>query len=42
MRRRLDTSRARALFGFTARVGFDEGLRETIAWWDAARAKGGP
>ncbi|HEY1250396.1 MAG TPA: GDP-L-fucose synthase [Thermoanaerobaculia bacterium] len=40
MRRRLDTSRARALFGFEARVGFDEGLRETIAWWDAARTKG--
>jgi GDP-L-fucose synthase len=39
MRRRLDTSRARALFGFEARVGFDEGLRETIAWWDAARAR---
>jgi GDP-L-fucose synthase len=39
MRRRLDTSRARALFGFEARVGFDEGLRETIAWWDAARTK---
>ena len=38
-RRRLDTSRARALFGFEARVGFDEGLRETIAWWDAARTK---
>jgi len=42
MRRRLDTSRARALFGFTARVGFDEGLRETIAWWDSARAKASP
>lgn len=40
MRRRLDTSRARDLFGFEARVGFDEGLRETIAWWDSARAKG--
>jgi GDP-L-fucose synthase len=40
MRRRLDTSRARALFGFEARVGFDEGLRETIAWWDSVRAKG--
>jgi GDP-L-fucose synthase len=39
MRRRLDTSRARALFGFEARVGFDEGLRETIAWWDSERTK---
>jgi GDP-L-fucose synthase len=39
MRRRLDTSRARAFFGFEARVGFDEGLRETIAWWDSERTK---
>jgi GDP-L-fucose synthase len=42
MRRRLDTSRALSLFGFAARVGFDEGLRETIAWWDSARAKASP
>jgi GDP-L-fucose synthase len=40
MRRRLDTSRALSLFGFEARIGFDEGLRETIAWWDSVRAKG--
>ncbi|HTR04749.1 MAG TPA: GDP-L-fucose synthase [Thermoanaerobaculia bacterium] len=33
MRRRLDTSRARAAFGFSARIGFDEGLAETVAWW---------
>jgi GDP-L-fucose synthase len=32
-RRRLDTSRARELFGFEARMPFEQGLRETIAWW---------
>ena len=32
-RRRLDTSRAREAFGFSARIGFDEGLAETVAWW---------
>ena len=32
-RRRLDTSRARDLFGFEARINFHEGLRETIDWW---------
>lgn len=32
-RRMLDTSRARARFGFEAQVGFEEGLRRTIAWW---------
>ena len=32
-RRRLDTSRARDAFGFEARIGFDEGLAETAAWW---------
>jgi GDP-L-fucose synthase len=37
-RRRLDTSRARELFGFAARTDFDEGLRETVAWWDAVRS----
>jgi GDP-L-fucose synthase len=36
-RRRLDTSRATERFGFTAHVDFDEGLRETIAWWSAQR-----
>jgi GDP-L-fucose synthase len=33
-RRCLDTSAARRLFGFEARVGFEAGLRETIAWWE--------
>ncbi len=32
-RRRLDTSRAKRLFGFEAQIPFDEGLRETIEWW---------
>jgi GDP-L-fucose synthase len=32
-RRRLDTTRAEKLFGFTAQVGFDEGLRRTIVWY---------
>ena len=34
-RRALDTSRARERFGFTASVGFEDGLRETIAWYRA-------
>jgi len=32
-RRCLDTSRAKACFGFEARTDFDEGLRRTIAWY---------
>jgi GDP-L-fucose synthase len=32
-RRCLDTSRARSLLGWEAAVGFEEGLRRTIAWW---------
>jgi GDP-L-fucose synthase len=35
MRRRLDTTRARAAFGFQARIGFDAGLAETVAWWQS-------
>jgi GDP-L-fucose synthase len=31
-RRKLDTSRAKALFGFEAQTPFDEGLARTIAW----------
>jgi GDP-L-fucose synthase len=34
-RRKLDTSRAKARFGFQSRVPFDEGLRQTIAWYQA-------
>src|SRR5215468_3253320 len=32
-RRRLDTSRAEREFGFRARIGFDEGLKQTIEWY---------
>lgn len=32
-RRRLDTSRAEKLFGFTAQTGLVDGIRETIAWY---------
>lgn len=32
-RRCLDVSRAEREFGFRARIGFDEGLRETIDWY---------
>ena len=32
-RRCLDTERAKQAFGFTAQVGFEEGLRRTIDWY---------
>ena len=32
-RRRLDTSRAKAYFGFTARTNLQEGLRKTVEWY---------
>lgn len=32
-RRCLDTERAKAAFGFTAQVGFEQGLQNTIAWY---------
>lgn len=32
-RRKLDTTRAEQEFGFTAQIGFREGLEETIAWY---------
>ena len=35
-RRKLDTSRAKALFGFEARTPFEEGLRRTIEWYQSA------
>src|SRR6266480_5083592 len=34
-RRKLDTTRAEQEFGFRAQVGFEEGLRRTIAWYEA-------
>jgi GDP-L-fucose synthase len=40
MRRRLDTTRAREGFGFTARIGFEEGLAGTVAWWQAEGRRG--
>jgi GDP-L-fucose synthase len=36
-RRSLDTQRAEELFGFTAEVSFEEGLRRTIDWYRAHR-----
>jgi len=36
-RRMLDTSRAEREFGWRARIGFEEGLRETIEWYEANR-----
>jgi GDP-L-fucose synthase len=33
-RRMLDTSRALAEFGWKARIGFEEGLRETVDWFE--------
>jgi GDP-L-fucose synthase len=34
-RRKLDTTRARELFGFEAAVTLEAGLRMTIEWWEA-------
>ena len=34
-RRCLDTSRAKDLFGFTAEMDFDQGLKNAIDWWKA-------
>lgn len=36
-RRALDVSRARAYFGWQATVGFEEGIRRTIEWYEAQR-----
>ena len=35
-RRRLDTTKARRLFGFEARTGLEDGLRRTIEWYLAS------
>ena len=35
-RRQLDVSRAKAYFGFSAQMSFDEGLQKTIDWWKAS------
>lgn len=37
-RRCLDVTRAKTLFGFTARTGFKEGLRRTIDWYKRVKA----
>jgi GDP-L-fucose synthase len=36
-RRALDTSRARERFGFVATTSFEDGLRATVAWYEATR-----
>jgi GDP-L-fucose synthase len=36
-RRMLDTSRALREFGWKARIGFEDGLRETVEWFEAQR-----
>ena len=38
-RRSLDTTRAERGFGFTARTGFEEGLRRTVDWYVADRKR---
>lgn len=38
-RRRLDTHRAEALFGFKAAMPLEEGLSQTIAWYEAHRSE---
>ncbi len=39
-RRKLDTARARALFGFESKVTFEDGLRRTVEWYRASSAAG--
>lgn len=38
-RRKLDVSRAKALFNFEAQTTFEEGLRQTIDWYQKERTK---
>jgi GDP-L-fucose synthase len=38
-RRKLDTSRAEKEFGFRSQVSFEEGLRQTVEWYVAERAR---
>lgn len=38
-RRMLDVTRAEREFGWKARIGFEEGLRETVAWFEAHRGE---
>ncbi len=39
-RRKLDVSRAKALFGFTAATTFADGIRQTVDWYRQSRAEG--
>jgi GDP-L-fucose synthase len=39
-RRALATDRAREAFGFSAEIPFEDGLRETVAWWEAEQREG--
>jgi GDP-L-fucose synthase len=41
-RRRLDVSRARERFGWSAEVDFDEGIRRTVQWWEQQLARAEP
>lgn len=36
-RRRLDTSKAKEIFGFKASTSFDDGLKKTVEWYQAQR-----
>ena len=36
-RRKLDTSRAKRLFGFEAHTSFEDGLKRTVEWYETAR-----
>jgi len=38
-RRKLNVDRARTEFGFESKVTFEEGLRNTIAWYESSRAE---
>jgi GDP-L-fucose synthase len=38
-RRCLDVTRAKELFGFAAKTSFEQGLRQTIRWYEQERAK---
>ena len=40
-RRKLDVERARKEFGFASAVGFEEGLRKTIDWYERNRSPAG-
>ena len=40
-RRKLETSKAKKLFGFEAKTGFEEGLTQTIAWYRESRLSEG-